>query len=290
MRRLLHEGETNQSMSMVHGLVAEVSRRVRYPLFLVQYIHNPIFVHRQLNVDEELPRKLEIGQTMSCSWQSASPHPPVSHRQERLPVDMFSPKPFTSAGPPPPTFIGLVFALSGWALIEATLLSQHAGLRGHLVPTVMALYLVSSSIRRLKLSQQLTLGQAGSPAPQGGSPAAAQAGWALFLLVAGAFTGSLVLGGSPILLGLAASALTCAPWSRIPFCRERTVAASAVMCAGMGLSLLAPLRPIDPIFLLIAGWMFWLCATFAIVGRIARLWRAERDVKAAARAASTQTA
>lgn len=200
---------------------------------------------------------------------------------------MPSATPPVDASAPPPTFIGLVFAINGWTLIETVLLSRHAGLRAHVTAAVIALYLAATSVRRLKLPRQCLAGTAGSSAAQRSGSVAARLGSALLLLVAGALTGAMILAGSGLLLGLAAAALSGAPWSRIAFCRERVVVAGVVTCAGMGLPLLVVQRPVGPIFFLVSGWVFWLCAMVAVLGRIARLWRAERDIKAAARAAST---
>jgi hypothetical protein len=108
--------------------------------------------------------------------------------------------------------------------------------------------------------------------------------------MAGAFEGVLVLGDSVMLAGVTAAAMTNAPWSRISFCRDRTVVASAVMCVGIGLPLFVLRHATDPMALLIVGWLFWLCATVAVLGRILRLWQAERDIKASIRAASTRQA
>lgn len=190
---------------------------------------------------------------------------------------------------PPPSFIGLVFSLGGWALSETAILSGHFGLRSHLVPTLLGLYLVSTSTRQMKLPRHLMPAQA-APAPQGSSPLASQAGWSLLLLTAGLLMGLLIMGGSTLVLGMTAFALTLAPWSRISFCRERMVGASLVMCAGMALPLLLAHRRIDTIFLLVSGWLFWGCATYAVLGRIGKLWRAERELKAMSRLAPAESA
>lgn len=194
-----------------------------------------------------------------------------------------------SISSPPPTFIGLVLAISGWTLIEAPLLLLHAGLRVHLIPTVIALYLISASTRRLKLPLQHQLDEQAGRA-QHSSSIAKQLGWAICLMAIGAFTGTLVQGNSSLPLGIAIMALTFAPWSRISFCRDHTVLASILMCIGIGLPFLVSHLPISPIVLLVSGWLFWSCAACDILRRIDRLWQAERIVKAAARAASTQSA
>jgi hypothetical protein len=185
------------------------------------------------------------------------------------------------ASAPPPTFIGLVFSLSGWALVETTLLLQHAGLQAHLIPALMTLYLASYSTRRLKLRQQCLPGEGALPAAQESSPAALHIGWALLLLMLGALTGVLVLSNNWIFLGIVATVLTVAPWHRVPFYRDRIIVSSVLMCAGMVLPLLADHRSITPIFLLISAWVFWICAVFAVLNRMLQLRQAERMVRAA---------
>lgn len=200
-------------------------------------------------------------------------------------MNMRSPSPSVSA--PSATFIGLAFSLSGWLLAGAGLLSVHAGLRAHLISTLMALYLVFCSTKRLKLAQQFLHERPGSPATQRSSSAAVQVAWALLPLMTGVLVGVLILGGSTVLLGLATCVFTFVPWSRVPICRDRIVVASVLMCIGMGLPMLVARHPISPIFLFICAWLLWLCATFAIFNRIGRLWQAERNLKAAARASAT---
>jgi hypothetical protein len=199
-----------------------------------------------------------------------------------------SPRPSTS--PPPPTFIGLVLALSGWALIEAPLVLLHAGLPAHLIPTMMALYLISASTRRLKLPQQQLDEKAGPAKAQHSSSTTKQVGWAICLVAVGALTGTLVQGNISIPLGLAILVLNFMPWSRISFCRDHIILASVLMCVGMGLPFLMSHRPISPITLLVSRWLFWLCATLDILRRLGRLWQAERILKATTRASSTQSA
>jgi len=204
-------------------------------------------------------------------------------RQERLPV--YTPPITLSAYPPPPTFIGFVFSLSGWGLINATLVSQHAGLGAYPVPTLMATYLMYTSTKQLKLARQFQPEQAQAPTMRRRGSAAAGAAWALLPLMAGVLTGILILGGNALLLGLTAVIFTLAPWSRLAFCRDRIVVASVLMCVGIGLPWLIPHHSVGPIFLLIAAWCFWVCAIYAVLIRIAKLWQIERSLKSAERAA-----
>lgn len=205
-------------------------------------------------------------------------------------MNIFSAKACASTTPPPPTFIGLVFALIGWGLLEIGLLSQHVRIQAHLIPAAIFLYLASSSLRRLKPSQRIPIDKDGYSAPQRRGSPALQTGCALFLLMAGALAGAVILAGSIGLLGLALVALTYAPWSRLALCRERIVIASITMCAGTGLTLLFNHHAINTVFFLIAGWLFWLCAICAVLGRIAKLWSVERAIKATVRSASKQIA
>lgn len=197
-------------------------------------------------------------------------------------MNMFSPKPSASA--PAPSFIGFAFSLIGWAFIEAWLIAHHIGPRAHLVPTLIALYLAFSSIKRSTLTRQDLRTGDHSSAQQGDKLGAKQLGWALILLLAGAMMGALIGTGSVFLVGMGAAGLSYAPWSRIPLCRDRPVVASLAMCTGVALPTLITYRSFDPIYLVLMGWVFELCAVFAVLGRIAQLWQLERSIKSAARA------
>jgi hypothetical protein len=195
-------------------------------------------------------------------------------------MDSSSPRGYVSA--PPPTFIGLAFSLSGWALIGTALFLLHAGLQAHLIPTLMALYLIFLCTKKMKPKQRLQAERPDSSITQQNVPVS-QILWALFLLIVGASNGFLILKGS-VFVSLSAVALVFLPWYRIPLCRERILVSSVTLAIGTILPLLLFFRSASPLFLLVCGWLFWLLATFAVFRRIARLWQAELNMKAASAA------
>ena len=78
--------------------------------------------------------------------------------------------------------------------------------------------------------------------------------WYLVLLASGAAIGAVIRAGSLLLLGAAAAVTYVVPWTTVPLCRARFVAASTAIAAGAVGFLVIHGVPAGPLYLLVAAW------------------------------------
>ncbi|MCC2955254.1 hypothetical protein LK542_06455 [Massilia sp. IC2-477] len=164
------------------------------------------------------------------------------------------------------SFLALLLSLAGWTLVEAWLLAVHAGLRAHLLASAAGLGFAYFSAKRL--------------APIGQHPFAgrqrisrADLWCALWLLTIGGLLGIVAMRAASLLLLTLLCALYVLPWSRMALCRRLPLPAGVWTWAGMALATFG-LDTRDPMFLPLAGWICWACASVTLLNRTLRLRRA----------------
>ena len=186
--------------------------------------------------------------------------------------------------PPAPLFIAFVFSFAGWALLELWLVRIGARFSSHGVVAILGLWLCFLSIRRPRIGLDVF--------PQNDSHVihgdrtfrGADAGWALFLFVLGGMLGVFMLQDGTFALGLVATGLAFVPWSRVRFCRAHFCAACTAIWVGIVSIIVLDFRSLSLMFLPLASWILWTCASIALCWRLAQLSRAERIQKSKSRA------
>jgi hypothetical protein len=68
-------------------------------------------------------------------------------------------------------------------------------------------------------------------------------------------------------LVILAIGLTFVPWSRAPLCRRHFLAAATIIGAGTACPLLVVAASASPFVDVLAGWVFWISACFALLRR-----------------------
>lgn len=186
------------------------------------------------------------------------------------------------------SFIALVYAIIGWMLLAWWLVLMKAGLRWHLMAMLPALILIFLAIKRSPLYRHGIPAKATANALQQRKPQQRNPGnagrWSVLVpLATGILLGVLVLGNGTLALSVVAIALTFIPWMRLPSCRSRFGIYCAMACTGHACTVLAGYRAADLMFLPIACWILWLCASWALLRRVEKVIRAGRAMQLADR-------
>ncbi len=174
------------------------------------------------------------------------------------------------------SFIAMLYSFLGWAFFHTSLFLMGAGVLFHMLVSVPGTTLVIRSARRqsidgssvTELNERLAIGlrQTGASC--------------VLLYVFGMVFGAFVLNGSLTLLGLVAAFAVFAPWARLPFLRIHLFISCMSTMGGVASVLAIVHRLIDPMFLALAAWVFWMCACSALLLKAEQMQRFKRKSKA----------
>jgi hypothetical protein len=177
------------------------------------------------------------------------------------------------------SFMALVFALGGFALVEAWLLILGAGLSAHGIALAFGLPLGLMAMRGTwRDRNDLRFSDTSAVRSHRGARTFNLVSAAL-LIAAGTVLGLLILYARAFPLAIGAASLTFIPWSRICFYRRNFIAACMSIWTGTGFVLAIGHQIIDVMFLPLACWVLWAFACIGLLRRAEHLWRAERSAK-----------
>jgi hypothetical protein len=154
----------------------------------------------------------------------------------------------------------------GLVLTQLAAAQMHGGwaLRGFL--GLPAFVLLALELFRVRLHWVADLRSAGARA----------LAWYLVLLASGVAIGAAIRADSLLLLAVGAAVTYIVPWTKIPLCRARFVAAStAIAAVAVGLAIIHGV-PAGPLHLLVAAWTLTLPSVFMHLVVLATLERGYR--------------
>lgn len=175
------------------------------------------------------------------------------------------------------SFIALVYAVSGWGLLEIWLFIMQAGFRWHSIAALPAGLLICLAIKGSPLYWR-GMSREAARRTQYRASSSVDTWSVLVLLAAGILPGLLMIWGETVLLGIVVPALAFVPWMRLPLCRRHSGMSCMIIWVGSACTVLSGQHKLHPMSLPFACWVMWLCATFVLLRRIEKVRRLARDM------------